>query len=247
MVLAAFDTLIAEGVNDCLFIVDCDGGTDPIWLGRKGLIISSNRDVDADLLFSVGAFDRVALEFFAHLRDSPEECIATGNNLLDYAKEISSSLGIVLDSARGVGVVTNHFDPVVNSRRRMRLKDLPEFPFWLGHFVPITPLDLVPAISELLEWSTDEVRRVSEVVIAGATKFCRKHGVAKCQTCTPRRFSNGHDLVDVLALGVSQRCGYEVSEAEVARAVRLAASPEAIGSWDVAIRIGRWLSTREES
>lgn len=240
MVLSAFETLSAEGVDDCLFVVDCDGGVDPNWLGRRGLIVSTNRDIDADLLFDLGAFHRVSLEYLSEFGHTPVECGEIGQNLLVYAREITAGLGIVLDAARDAGAKTKFLDPVLNVRRRIRLQDFPDFDLWVEHFVPVVAEDLLSEASLKLGWTVSDEQHVRERVEAGSHKMCRRHGLARCAACTPRRFSNGHDLVDVLSLGLSQRCGYEVPQAEFARATRLATSLEAIENWDVAARVRSW-------
>jgi hypothetical protein len=240
MVLAAFDTLTAEGVTDCLFIVDCDGDTDQAWLGHRGLIVSTNRDIDADLLFDLGAFHRVSLEFLSDFGFTAAQCGEIGNNLLDYARAVTASLGILLDAARDSGANTKFLDHVVGGRRRIRLKDFAESALWVQNFVPVVATDLLPAASSSLGWTAGQEQRILEKIAVGSRKLCRTHQLARCPDCTPRRFSNGHDLVDVLALGLSQRCGYKVTEAEFARATRLATSAGAMDAWEVAIRIRRW-------
>jgi hypothetical protein len=240
MVLSAFETLVKEGVSDCLFIVDCDGGTDKKWLGRPGLIISNNRDIEADLLFDLGAFNRVSLEYLADYGYSAPECEAMGQRLLEYARDFTANMGILLDAARDCGANTKIFDVVRNTRRRIRVGDLPEAASLLENFIPTTAAELLLIAQDALGWSESQRAQILERIVRGSEKRCRAHQMDQCPRCTPRRFSNGHDLVDVLSIGISQRCGYVVTEAEFARAARLATSPDAIEAWDVAIRVRKW-------
>ena len=57
-VLHAFTELETSLRNAVLFLVDCDGGVDPRFKGHVELVISSNRDTEADLLFELGALER---------------------------------------------------------------------------------------------------------------------------------------------------------------------------------------------
>jgi hypothetical protein len=193
----------------------------------------------------LGAFHRVSLEYLSDFGLTATECGEIGNNLLSYAREITASFGILLDAARDEKANTNFLDTTMNTRRRIRLQDLPELDLWVGHFVPVFAVDLLPVAAIVLGWSSSQVAGILKRVQSGSEKLCRIHQIQRCDKCTPRRYSNGHDLVDVLALGLSQRCGYKVTEAEFARATRLATSADAMSAWDVAVRIRRWQSGPE--
>ncbi len=242
MVLFAFETLTLEGVNDCLFVVDCDGGTESKWLGRHGLVISNNRDLDADLLFDLNAFDRVALEYLSGFGQTAEECAAVGQELLAYARALSADFGVVLDAARDTGAPTKVYDENRGSRRRLQLLDFDDSVAWIQNFVPVDREELATLAAGALGWTDDQLAGVIIEVTGGALKACRAHGLPRCAECTPRHFSSGHDLVDILSLSLSQRCGFVVSSGELARATRLAASTQSVSAWSVARRVGGWLA-----
>jgi hypothetical protein len=244
MVLWAHDALASEGITDCLFIVDCDGSLDAKWLGQPCLIVSTNRDVEADLLFDVSAFERMALEFLSDHVTTRIDCQILAGSLLALAKNLTGGFGVVLDAARTEGVPISRVDKITGTRVRIRMKELGELRDWVQNFVSIDAGEMLTSVSAEMNWSKAEVDRVRGVMEHGSVKLCRIHSVAACLSCIARRFSNGHDLVDVLSLGISQRCGYSVSEAEVARAIRLATSSEELKNWDVANRIDRWSTSR---
>lgn len=242
MVLFAYEALSQEGVTDCLFVVDCDGDTESTWLGRPGLVVSDNRDLDADLLFELNAFHRVTLEYLAGFGQTPEECLSIGDELLTYARSLSSDFGVVLDAARDSGAPTKVYDPIRGTRRRLQLLDISDSSTWIQNFVAVDREELAVLGGSALGWTKEQLSSVVTAVEQGASKRCRMHGAVKCAVCTPRRFSNGHDLVDILAVSLSQRCGFPVSSAELARATRLAASSRSIEDWNVARRINSWLA-----
>tara|TARA_R110002124_G_scaffold13735_2_gene62571 strand:+ start:1931 stop:2494 length:564 start_codon:yes stop_codon:yes gene_type:complete len=182
------------------------------------------------------------LEFLSDFGLTAPQCSDIGSKLLDYARGITASFGILLDTARHLGFNTKFVDPVTNARRRIRLEDFSDLSTWVENFVPIDPNELLPVAAQVLEWTAAQEHAILEALQIGRTKQCRIHKAEYCSSCTPRRFSNGHDLADVLALGLSQRCGYDVNAAEFARATRLATSSGAIGDWDVANRVQRWQS-----
>jgi hypothetical protein len=244
MVLSAFATLTAEGVSDCLFIVDCDGGTDSKWLGRDGLIVSTNRDVDADLLLCLSAFDAIALEYLSGHGATARECIALGSDLLTYALQLTANFGAILDRARDAGATVKIFDSKFGSRRRLQMRDLEAFESWIENFISPEPEELLDAMRRALSWDTPVVTTIGEMVGDSKTKRCRLHSASECQLCAPRRYSGGHDLVDVLAAALTQRCGFEVTAAEFARATRLATRATAVEAWEVAVRINKWLDER---
>ena len=64
-VLCAYDELEAPLRNGTLFIADCDGGVDARYKGNADLVITTNRDIEADLLFELQALERVALDVLA--------------------------------------------------------------------------------------------------------------------------------------------------------------------------------------
>jgi hypothetical protein len=240
MVLHAQERLTAEGVNDCLFLVDCDGEVDPQRLGMSNLIVSSNRDLEADLLFELKAFDRIALEYLSDFGYGSSECERVGRELLAFVSGITARLGIGLDAARQLGLPVKILDQEQNRRRRVSLLDVPEMLSWVNNFVPVDSLDVAEAVARLLSWGEGELQSVAQIAERGASKLCRLHGLAACPSCTPRRYSNGRDLIAGLSLALSQRCGFKVTEAELSRSLRLATSPLSASNWSVALRVDAW-------
>lgn len=244
MVLYAYERLHSEGVRDCLFIVDCDGASNASWLGREGLVVSDNRDVDADLLLSLGAFRRVALEFLSDHADTAERCSVLAQNMLDHATFLTSMFGAVLDSARSVGRPVKIFDPTLGRRRRLRLTDLPELHDWVGNFVYAGTGDIATAAAAQLAWSDEDVAMILAAAAVSSRKRCRAHAASSCASCTPRNYSSGHDLADTLAVALTQRCGFDVGPGEFARAVRIATHAGGIDGWSMGRRIHEWRRTR---
>lgn len=244
MVVEAFNTLSSEGVDDCMFVVDCDGEDNRDILGVPNLVVSVNRDVDADLLLSLSSFERVALEYLSEHADTGTDTQALASSLLDYSRELTALFGLHLDAARMEGKPVKLVDPVTSLRRRIRPTDVQAFDLWVRNFVIPDANELVNAIGAALSWGDGDQAGVLERGLRGAEKHCRLHGGSRCAFCTPRTYSSGHDLVDVLALGLSQRCGFVVSPAEFARVVRVAAQAGVRDSWAVGQRIKMWRDER---
>lgn len=244
MVLEARSLLREEESERCLFVVDCDGGTDPKWLGQDNLIVSSNRDIDADLLMELTTFDRVAVEYLSDFGWDADTCEDVGRTLLDYANTIATALGIILDHARAFNLPIKVRDAVTNKRRRLQFGDIPGASTVVENFVPVTEQDLIDSVRDVLGWTAEQEQLVREAAVFASEKNCRLHATAACVHCRARTFSNGHDLVEVLALGLTQRCGFEVTPAELARAIRLATSRDTMLGWAVSDRIVRWLESK---
>jgi hypothetical protein len=202
--------------------------------------VSSNRDIEADLLFVVGAFDRLALEYLAHMGATPDECRAKSAAVLGFAKQLTSDFGRILDSARHEGLRVSIHDPRTGTKRRLQLRDLPSFETWTKRRESAEESELTTQMGDVLGWSAGDRVGIVQRILEGSQKLCRAHQAAKCRSCTPRRFSNGHDLVDVLSGVFSTEAGFLVSEAEFSRALRVAAPTDQLSSWDVARRIQAW-------
>ena len=243
MVLTAYETLVSEGVDDCLFIVDCDGVIEAQWLGRTGLVVSSNRDVDADLLFELNSFERLSLEFFAELAGTPQECMEQGRVIMQRARDITGRFGVVLDAARGLGAITKVTNVVTGGRQRLRLTDLLMLDGWLDGPLP-DMAEIIGGCASALSWTDSQRARIAKAVELGSRKHCRLHSTPACEACMPRRYQRPRS--DRCSRPIHHpRVGFDVSPAEVARAVRLGSTSQDAGHWPVVSRARAWLSIRE--
>jgi hypothetical protein len=228
------------GNSKCLFLLDCDGHTNDEFLGRPDLIISEHRDLESDLLYVFDSLERVLPEYLGPRHDSRAEILAESGRILQYVSELTAVLGVVMDAARAQGLRAKVRDARTNTPRRITLTDIDGVEAWVGDRLVPSYDELIHALDARLEWGADVVPHLLAAAREGAGKRCRLHGLAGCLPCRSRRYSNGHDLVVAIAQVLRSTLGRPVTEAEIARAVRMASDRKGLTSWMVATRVSVW-------
>jgi hypothetical protein len=240
MLLGAYSALQGEGLTRCLYLVDCDGSLEAKWRGMPDLIISQNRDMEADLLFQLDAFSGVSREYLAHKFDSVGQLRPVAAQKLEFCAQLTAQVGMVLDAARAKGLPTRVVDGVTNKRRKVELRDVDGFEAWVSKGeLPPSPV-LLGALGDALGWLDDDKNALDSIVALGGHKLCRAHSTASCAPCQARRFSNGHHLVETLAQVLRSSLGRDVSVASAAEATRMSLDPGRLSAWDVVARIRTW-------
>lgn len=239
MLLGAYALLEPDSLSNCLFVVDCDGETASEWKGRPNLIISENRDIEADLLFELSAFDRLVAEYLGAGLSTPSDVASQAAGLLLQCSELTANLGVLLDSARQRGLRVRVIDGVTGVKRRAAPSDLPSLEAWLSSGHAPNYREVLQDLKGLLAWSDTDLAAVELDARAGEGKSCRAHGRARCIPCRARRYSNGHDLVQAITRALRSRIG-ELEQTEVERAVRMCADKQLADRWIVAQRVRLW-------
>lgn len=239
MVLRSREHLSADERLRCTFLIDCDGQVDASWLSDGDVVVSANRDLEADLVIELHAMQSVARDFLAPLFIGGEELAVEVSRLQDYVLEVTAVLGVVLDTARAQGRRTKLYDITEGRKRRVRPLDVPEVQLWLQtHHLP-SLLEVAAALGSVLGWDESAVAEIASTATQGGAKLCARHHAQECRPCLARRFSNGHDIVDVAAIVLSDQAGYVVSSAEIARSLRIALGGVSSATWLVTDRLRR--------
>ncbi|WP_138067608.1 hypothetical protein [Cellulomonas rhizosphaerae] len=242
MVLESRKHLSVGERERCTIVIDCDGRVEASWLTDDNVVVSANRDLEADLVIELKVMRSVAHDFLAPLYDNGSEVARHANRLERYVLEFACVMGVLLDAARALGAKTRVVDAVTARKRRVQILDLPEALGWLRAYAVPSLQEISNAVGASVGWSEAQREEIVRHACAGGAKLCRLHGAAECSGCKIRRFSNGHDIVDISAQVLSDHGGYAVSSAEVARALRVAIGVRATPQeWSV---IGR-LSIRQ--
>lgn len=217
------------------FVVDCDGRTDAMWLTDGTTIVTSMRDLDADIALGLGTFDSYILDFVASKHDTPGDALAEATRLRDFVEVITARIGVVLDAARHLGLRVRIVDPLTSQKRRVRLSDLAELAGWVGGRHSPSYIELATAAANVVGWDPAEVLQIIEHATDGGQKSCRAHGSSECPPCLVRRFSNGHDIADVTRHIVEELSGLSIPADEVARSLRTSRTRGA--NWEVLRRL----------
>jgi hypothetical protein len=241
-VLNAYDDLASDNLDNCIFVVDCDGNTDARWLGLPDLFISENRDIEADLILGLRAFERVAIGHLLRTVDDVEQAKLMAHTLVQQAASMTSVFGIVFDAARALGLPLRVRDASTGQKRRIRPDDVDLHAQWISSRTT-PPIDEVAnAIGIALGWEQGAAQHVTESATSGGTKPCREHSVPSCSTCIHRRFSNGHSLTRACSQLLSAELSYAVSPEEVGRSILVSPDTTMVSTWSTAARIKRWQS-----
>lgn len=238
-VIAAFDSLEPHLRTAVLFVIDCDGATDGRLKGHRDLIITANRDIEADLVFELRACERVAHELLGVKHDHRAAVHQQLELALTDASRVSRRLTLALDTARGQGLPCGLVDRRTRLRRRLRVADLPDVATWR---VEHDKLDLRSAVADLqglIGWSGAEAGSVVRATRLAMNTPCRVHSVPECD-CGNMRLCNGHHLVGAFEAILIQDHGLTFAQGEIDRAIRMGADRDRLDSWVVATRIRVW-------
>lgn len=220
----------------CTMLVDCDGLVDPSWLGDKGLIVSDHRDLEADLVDKFPSVEALVYEHLWHLGSTREELAEIATTVRAFAVTLSAHLGVVRDAARACGLSTRIEAVDSGDRRQLRVTDLPRAQLLAAWPSAPSIEKVLGLVGVRVHWNESEMALVVAREAASASKRCRAHRAMRCAHCTPRRFANGHDIVDSLEVGMGALSGDAPPSDVIARELRLSAVAPT-GSWVVLDRL----------
>jgi hypothetical protein len=235
--LAAFQQLEARFRAGVVFVVDCDGQLGDSFKGHHDLVITTNRDIEADLLLELRAFVRVAAEYLSQEVADPSELATLTESLLSTAADLALHLGVLQGSAAGLGLRVRPRGRSANSRR-IRVFDLPSATVMASGSPP--NLDsLATDLAALTGWSPAQKQAVVERAEELLRESCA-HGPTCCPDCLRQRHANGHHLVDCVTAVLATRSATAISSSEIARAIRIGADRSLLGDWEVTNRLRQW-------
>ena len=238
--LDTYSRLEKAALDRCLYIVDCDNDFSNELKGRANLIITSHRDIEADALFDLEGYDRLAFEYLDYGSASAEELMARKDELLSFAAGISSRFGVVKDAARKRGLRLKLRDAFTNAKVRSTPADLPSIGSWVAAQKIPTLNEIAFELGRLMSWSNPDIIDVAQEAGARWNDPCRRHGLPGCGECRLRTSCNGHDLVATLAVDLSIRLTTQVTSAELDRHLRMSTNRDLVHRWTVGKRISGW-------
>lgn len=230
----AFDNLEEEFRDRVLFILDCDGGVDLRLKGQLGLVITSNRDMEADLILELNAVEGVVFQV-ADVSDVPNGR-ALSDRIVEQACDLSAAFGVVLAGAWACGYPTKIRGKGGRPPHTATLMDVNNE--WSSENLTNSPQDLAKRLAAVIPWGGDELGTVVGWMGIARDKACRSHGCASCRECWYRSYSRGHDLVDALGIVLMTLAGVKVEPLD--SLLRLGLDHSRVGDWSVARRVRSW-------
>lgn len=240
MVLGAYSELESEGLDRCLYVVDCDDNFPATLKGRPNLVVTQHRDIEADALFCLRGFDRIASEYLSGAHTREEEVSIQCEELLSLSVNLSALLTIAKDIARPMGLALRVVDPITGKRVRLTFDHLPSTGSWIRSQKVPNPKDLVAEMGSVLGWTASEMGRVASLATVSWASQCGPHGRTECSACRLHRHSNGHDLVSALAIDLSQRLTTTITASDLDRDIRMTTDRTLVAGWRVGQRIAAW-------
>lgn len=240
LVLGAYEELRQENLAACLFLADCDNNFPSDLKGLTNLVITSNRDLEADLLFALNGYERIVLEFLGGASSRTKELLVQRDEVLSYCATFVSAFGIVKDAARSRGLTLRIADPLTAQRVRSTISDLPQAAGWIGAGYQPSIDEIAADLGHLLGWTALDVSAVAVDANRTDAEPCRRHAVVACVECRRRCHCNGHDMVSAIALDLSARLTLAVSQEELDKHLRIAADRSLVPRWSVGRRMRRW-------
>jgi hypothetical protein len=218
-----------------VFVLDCDGNTEPALKGQVDLVLTANRDIDADLLYEFGGSARLAYEYYSAV--SLNRAVAESQMVATIAasSRVSSTIGAIMTAARARGL---------RVRVRERGKERPFSPRDVGNLIVHSfnhstgSSAIARSAASALDWPEDDVDTLVEEALVNIRQLCQLHKSSACEPCMNRRLANGHTLVDSVALGISQRAGVSTGSLDVSRVLRASTTPNP--RWVVLERLRAW-------
>lgn len=235
--IAAYDGLESHLREQVIFLIDCDDEVPQRLKGKLDLVISSNRDMDADLVIEMGAFSTAALAVLGEQGESGGWVAEAAQLGLSRSLSLAVAMGIVVKFARERGLPCRVKIARKGIDRPLSLEDLEDVDFHQA--APISISRVANSFGRAMEWGDRDIRLVLDSSEALFATPCAAHGV-RCEECMSKTFANGHQVVDALAGFLSTVHGAEITAPELARALRLAVTPSHVSEWNVAKRIRDW-------
>jgi hypothetical protein len=223
-----------------LVLIDCDGEVPDELKGLPDLIISANRDLEADLLLELNALRRYAMDLVADSAVNRAEAEARIATTLERALAVAAELERVRRAARASGVTTRLLDPVTGRRRKVAARDLPVAATWLSTADRVSTADVVQAYGAAAGWSPEDEDLVIQATRHTVATPCVPHGARQCAPCEYRALCVGHDLVELVAQALRDETGWTLELTEVDRGLRVASDRQLVADWCVSVRGRRW-------
>lgn len=230
----------SEGLSGVLVLIDCDGEVPDELKGLPDLIISANRDLEADLLLELNALRRYAMDLVADSVVDRAGAEVRITMILERALAVSAELERVRRAARALGVKTRFVDPVTGQNRKVAARDLQETASWLATANRMRTTDVVQAYGAVAGRSTEDAALVIRVASRPVATPCAPHGAKQCAPCEYRALCVGHDLVELVAQALRDETGWELELTEVDRGLRVASDRQLVADWCVSVRGRRW-------
>lgn len=227
--LEAYDQL-GETVNRLLCLVDCDDSLDRARLGKPGLVVSTFRDLDADLMLGTPTLMRILRELHMMTQEARIKTMRLDEVRL-RCTGIAVQLSRVRAAAKSEGLAVRM--RVGGRKRPWRLSDAPD---------PLSVLDSHDVIDNLvnlmagpLSWGPSIRERVAELAKfeSCGTEYCDH------EVCL-RRLVVGHDLIDIVATTHLSHMHLRAAEGEVERLMRVSFPVEVFSSPAVFKRVQKW-------
>jgi hypothetical protein len=238
--IRTFEELEAELRPGVLFLLDCDGGIEQRLKGHLDLIITTNRDLEADLMFELRALERVAYEHLSSFVEAPGDLEPVVSRLLADASVLTAMIGIVQGAAVRLGFSMRVIDARTGDRRRLRLTDLQPVRSWLNDVASLELRDVANVVGQVVGWPRADKDAVSIAAEEVGIINCARHDEVRCFGCWKMSHCNGHLLTQATALAFDVYHRVRVDVKDLDRALRIAADTTLIPEWDVARRIRRW-------
>ena len=236
---------LAPGLrHSVLFVLDCDGNTPGHLKGKEDLVLSTNRDLESDLIFELDVLQRVVLEILADRVESLASARAVTDQLVAAAADYATSLGIVQDSARCLKLPVRVVDALTGRKRRLRPSDLVGINKALSGDTLVDCYEVAKDAAAVLGWSASQYRRVEGAIQRTEQNECTRHRSVGCLTCRRMRHCNGHSLVDALARALFVVEGHRMPAEELDRLLRVASTGAVVDNWAVLARVKRWQQAR---
>jgi hypothetical protein len=238
--IAAYRGLDARDKNQMVFVVDCDGEVDADLKGHIDFILTTNRDIEADLILTLGALERVLFLTLPRTEDLPR----TRDTAAEMAKRISTvalriSALLLVASSRGLSVhprsrgARSKLDAIVLNDDLDWTREDP---------APIT--ELVASAGRRLGWGIEECDSVESGVEELLSRPCRRHNRAACSPCTFAAVLIGHQAV-AATVALLTAFGAKLGENEVPNLIYAVPSMEQIIQWEVGRRLALWAETAD--
>lgn len=241
--LAAHERVRTESLPGVLVVVDCDGSTPAELKGRADLILSANRDIEADLLFELNALRRFAIDVVSDSCANLTQVESVADRILEQSQVVGSLLERARQAARSAGATTRLVDSTTGERRKVQPRDLPQAATWLAATQRPDLLDVAHAYAVAAGWDAATTQKVVRIAKKSAALPCPAHGRRNCLPCDARSLCVGHDLVELVAISLRLETGSAIDPREVDRGLRIASDGGLFAKWCVSVRGMRWAET----
>lgn len=241
--VGAHDYLTTEERKRAVFLVDCDGEDNDKILGGESLVITENRDLEADLFFRLTSFENIIVSRLASADGDVKDFRDEARKCLLFAQELATNVGIILDTAVQRGYQVKLWDNIEGKKRRIGIRDIARIDNYCSELATLTVAQILDEFATLLGWPEEAKHNILRDSAVNALRLCRYHATADCSPCKARRFANGHELVDIGARLVALRIVGEHEKADFKafeRLLRSSYTPSHLNQWGIVHRVRKF-------